>query len=256
MGLFGKKGVETTVEPTANGIDSTAYILDNSYSNFVTQQTTYIQFMCLLGYAFVHGAKIFKVADPKSSIPFKFVSLVLACTGGGILVPIFLNKIPVPIASDIYFEAIIVSFLIHQYLPIVREVFNLSSILKALGTVLYETTRAGVVCKFTKIAASTIVPSSLSFPLFGPIICGTIAGCGGAFMPLNKGLDPLKTGMPMSVQTAFVGATAYHLFINVIGAELIDASKKGQVIISTFFIFVALKGLLVQDQIKSKKKSE
>jgi len=254
MGLFGKNGV--AAEPPVVDFDSTAYILNNSYSDFVTQHTIYIQFMCLVGYTYVHGVKVFKAVDPKSSIPFKFAYLVMACTGGGILVPIFLNKIPVPIASDVYVVAITVSFLLHQYLPIVREVYKLSTILQALFSILYEITRAGVVCKFTKIAATTIAPSAFSFPLFGPIICGTIAGCGGAFFPLSKGLDPVKIGVPLPIQTAFIGATAYHLFVNIMGAEIVDAAKKGQVLISTFFIFVSLKGLLFQDQPKPKSKAE
>jgi hypothetical protein len=48
--------------------------------------------------------------------------------------------------------------------------------------VLYETMRASVVVKFTATAAGVIAPSEFDIAVFGPIVCGTIGGCGGAFM--------------------------------------------------------------------------
>jgi len=138
--------------------------------------------------------------------------MILACTGGGILVPIFLNTIPVPLAIDAYPIAILISFGLHTYFPVLREVVELSSIFKGMLIVFYETIRAYVVTLFVGVAATTIPASQFAFPLFGPIICGTIGGCGGAFLPFNIGLDPLKNGLPPPVYSAFVGATFYHLF--------------------------------------------
>jgi hypothetical protein len=54
--------------------------------------------------------------------------MILACTGGGIFVPIFINAIPVPLCQDAYPIAILVSFLLHQYIPILREVMKLSAV--------------------------------------------------------------------------------------------------------------------------------
>ena len=141
---------------------------------------------------------------------YKFVSLVLMCTGGGTLVPIFINKIPVALSIDAYVVAIIVSFLLHEFLPILREIMKVrwfrcltsryfvgplyliyialsalaqhSDVMKAAMIVFYETLRASVVVKFTALAAAAIAPSDFSIPVFGPIICGAISGCGGAFM--------------------------------------------------------------------------
>ena len=100
----------------------------------------------------------------------------MACTGGGILVPMFINGIPVPLANDAYPIAIITSFLLHTNFPVLREVLELSGYVKFLFIVFYETTRASVVMKLTTAAAAKIAPSLFSFPLFGPIFCGTIAG--------------------------------------------------------------------------------
>lgn len=194
-------------------------------------------YMCMLGYTYLHGCKVFKTLPETYSVSYKFISMLLACTGGGILVPIFLNGIPVPLANDAYPIAIITSFALHYYFPTLREVASMSSIVKTCLIVLYETTRASVVVKLTYLAGSQIAPSLFSFPVFGPIFCGTIAGCGGAFLPLNKGLDPIKEGLVPPAQTAFVGALCFHLFLNTSMSDgCIDAKSKAHVHMALFFI--------------------
>lgn len=56
--------------------------------------------------------------------------MILACTGGGILVPLFINGIPVPLANDAYPIAILASFCIHHYFPIVCDVMKLAPAFK------------------------------------------------------------------------------------------------------------------------------
>lgn len=163
--------------------------------------------------------------------------MILQCTGGGILVPIFLNAIPVPLAQDAYPVAILVSFLIHNYFPVMREVVHLSPVFKSAIIVLYETLRAYVVTKFTAAAGQAIAPSDFDFAVFGPIFCGTIAGCGGAFLPFNKGLDPIKDSLGQPMVSAAVAATFYHLFLSTSLSDGIkDADKKAHVMVAVFFI--------------------
>lgn len=193
---------------------------------------------------------------------------MLACTGGGILVPIFLNTIPVTIGIDAYPMAILTSFLLHLYFPILREVVDLSPIFKSLLIVFYETIRTYVVTLFVGLAAATIPASQFSFPIFGPIICGTIGGCGGYFLPLNKGLDPIKNdGLAPAMFSALLGATFYHFYthyaqlvaatgghddgttvpIPIIGSTVytllwelhIDYVKKGKVLVASYFLLYA-----------------
>jgi hypothetical protein len=105
-------------------------------------------------------------------------------------------------------------------------------------TVLYETFRAFVVTKFTLAAADAIPPSEFSFPVFGPIFCGTLAGCGGAFFPLNKGLDPIREGLEPPMFSALVGATFFHLFTQ-LATDVIETKKKGKVVVAFWFIMYA-----------------
>ena len=102
---------------------------------------------------------------------------------------------------------------------------------------MYETMRAFVVNKLTLAAAAAIPASEFGFPVFGPIFCGSIGGCGGAFLPLNKGLDPIKNGLAQPMKTAFIGATCLHLFLNTsLSDGVIDAKPKARVCLALFFI--------------------
>jgi len=156
----------------------------------------------MLGYTYLHGCKLVgsKVFNnPNVSVAYQFVSMILQCTGGGILVPLFINGIPVPLSTDSYPIAIFTSFLIHSYFPVIHEVMNLSPLFKVGFSqtsrrlretwcskgqsrswqiltispcplsnmqggviILYESMRSFVVCKFTLAAASAIAPSGES----------------------------------------------------------------------------------------------
>jgi hypothetical protein len=84
----------------------------------------------MLGYTFLHGCKIFPTIDPKAPFGYRFVNMVFACTGGGTLVPILINAIPVNLGQDSYPIAIFISYMLHAYFPILREVLKLSPIFK------------------------------------------------------------------------------------------------------------------------------
>uniref|UniRef100_A0A7S2S6J3 Uncharacterized protein n=1 Tax=Eucampia antarctica TaxID=49252 RepID=A0A7S2S6J3_9STRA len=221
--------------------DGSAWIVNNLFADFVLMNTQETLYMCMIGYTFLHGCKVFASVDKAASTSFKFVAMMMACTGGGIIVPIFLNIVPVPLANDSYPIAILISFLLHLYFPILREVVGLSGIVKALLVVLYEALRALVVIKLT-YAAGTIIPAScFSFPVFGPIICGAIAGCGGAFLPFNKGLDPIKNGLAAPMVTALMASTCFHLFTHTsLSDGVVDAKNKAHVHIAFFFIVSGL----------------
>lgn len=77
-----------------------------------------------MAYTYLQGSKVF-AANTNMPISYKLVSMILACTGGGILVPLFINSIPVPMANDAYVIAILTSFAIHHYFPIAWEVVSL-----------------------------------------------------------------------------------------------------------------------------------
>ena len=127
-------GGESTSSSSSDNVDNdpTSWIINNELANFVLMNTNEIKYMCMIGYTFLHGCKVFKKigGNEKTFSAYKLITMILACTGGGILVPIFLNTIPVTIAIDAYPIAILVSFVIHTYFPILREVVELSPYFK------------------------------------------------------------------------------------------------------------------------------
>lgn len=190
---------------------------------------------------YIIGVKLFPTLPPNTSKSYKLVALALQCTGGGILVPIFINSIPVTLGTDAYPICIFISFLLHTYLPIVREVCKLSPIFKTAMIIMYECQRAYVVCKLTKAAGTNIPASDFAFPVLGPIICGGIGGCGGAFLPMSKGLDPLKDGLAQPMYSALIAATFFHLFLHTSLSEgVVNAADKARVLIVVFFIALNL----------------
>lgn len=221
--------------------DPTAWMLKNSFAEFVLMPNLPITFMCMLGYSFFGGVKVFTGAPATSSTSFKFVNLIMTCTGGGIMVPIFLNGVPVPLANDYFIIAMMMSFALHHYFPVLREVYKISPIFKVWIIVLFETFRSSVVFKLTTLAATKIPGSISSFPLFGPIMCGAVAGCGGAFLPLNKGLEPIKNGLASPMFTAMVAAAVIHLYLNTsLSDGCVDAPLKVRVHVAGYFIAVGL----------------
>ena len=151
--------------------------------------------------------------------------------------PLLINAIPVTLGKDAYPICIFISFLLHQYFPIVREVLQASPIFKTAMIVLFECQRASVVFKLTTAAAAAIPASDFSFAVFGPIFCGGIAGCGGAFLPMSKGLDPIKNGLAQPMYTALTAAACLHLFLSTSLSEgVVDAGKKAQLMMAVYFI--------------------
>jgi hypothetical protein len=182
---------------------------------------------------------LFGTLPPNSSIAYKYVSMIFQCTGGGVIVPLLINYIPVPLGVDAYPVMITISFLLHYYLPILRDVTKQSLVLKGCLIVLYETMRAAVVCKFIHLANEKIPASDFSFPVFGPIFCGTIAGCGGSFIPFHKGLDAIKDGTNGPMASAFAASIVYHLLVDTEKFSpylQADAERKAQVLMALFFI--------------------
>jgi hypothetical protein len=112
---------------------------------------------------------------------------------------------------------------------------------QAALVVLFETQRASVVVKLTKAAAAAIPATNFSFPLFGPIFCGAVAGCGGSFLPFTNGLAPMENGLAPNMLSALVAATFFHLFLNTSWSDNVtDAAKKAQVVVACGFIGYSL----------------
>lgn len=221
--------------------DPTDMLIQGSLSDFLLMRASEIGYMCMFAYTFLHGCKLFKTLKEEQALSYKFVRMIFQCTGGGILVPLLINAIPVSLGNDAYPIAIFASFLLHQYFPILREVVNFSVPAKAALIVMYETQRASVVFKLTTAAATMIPASTFLIPIFGPIFCGGIGGCGGAFLPMDKGLSAIENGLAPNMTSALAAATFIHLFLNTSASDGVsDAKAKTQILVAYGFILHSL----------------
>mmetsp|Transcript_9424 Transcript_9424/g.14209 ORF Transcript_9424/g.14209 Transcript_9424/m.14209 type:complete len:393 (+) Transcript_9424:1-1179(+) len=70
-------------------------------------------------------------------------------------------------------------------------------------------------CNTINLAMRALPPSAYyPIPLIGPIVAGVVQGSMGMLLPFDKGLSPIQSGTPVTMQRALIGAISYHLIIN------------------------------------------
>jgi len=182
--------------------------------------------IALLMYCVHHAANKY-AATSKMSFVHGLVFSVMASFGGGIIVPVLINhsRVPFPLGNDLVIPFVLATFFVTRTYAGWREFVGQPGVRHVIAAG-FEVMRATIILNWTRSALeaitgpsalSRIVPGQSSF--VGAIVCGTMAGCGGAFMPLDKGLAPLRgSAVPWGVTSAFlcasfyVVATSAHLF--------------------------------------------
>lgn len=192
--------------------------------------------ICMALYTFVVVLK-FKQIGSVNAV-YGIASCVLAATGGGILVPLFINGLPVPLANDCYLIIMASNYMLLKYVPALGSVYQESHTLQFFGILGFETMRASVVTGLTLASSAAIPASYFSFPLLGPIICGTLGGCGGAFMPLSKGLEPLSS-LTNPMKAAAAAAVGLHLYVNLVDSSDLN-DERGGIAVALFFICISM----------------
>ena len=157
---------------------------------------------------------------------------IVASFGGGILVPVLINRLPFPLSNDLVIPFVLLTFWLTRTHADWRAFVGRPYIRHAIACG-FEIMRATIVLNWTRAALGTITsPSALTWlipgqaSIVGPIFCGTLAGCGGGFMPLDKGLAALSGNtIPWGVKSACLTATFYVLATRglLLGAALSDA---------------------------------
>ena len=157
-------------------------------------------------------------AHTKHLHPFHgFVVTALAGFGGSVLVPVLLghNGInPFVLANDCAVPLMVLAFALVHRAPggAFHRLLGLPGAAHAVAAG-FEATRAFIVLTWLRKAEETIAAAShgTAAPVFGPVILGTLAGCGGGFLPFDKGLAMLRGGPPYALVSAGAVAFAYHV---------------------------------------------
>lgn len=149
------------------------------------------------------------------------VRTILAGFGGGIIAPCLCGHTVAPLLRDEIPALSYLACFLFVYCPEAYFARILSTWpAKAIVGAGFQVFRLITIFAMSDMATEAIMNESLPFkattldsnvPFFGPIICGTIGGCGGLFLPFSEGLASIDGSMNFAVLSAFFNAFVYHL---------------------------------------------
>ena len=140
------------------------------------------------------------------------IALCAAC-GGGILIPILLshdNFFPFPLAADNVIPYMFGAIILVGYFPgdMFVAAMDLAP-LRFLSWIGFEMVRSRLVCVWSQRAFDVVPPSYAVVPVFAPIVCGALGGCGGFLLINGIGKDSIQTSIPWPVESAFLASLVY-----------------------------------------------
>jgi len=147
----------------------------------------------------------------------------LAAFGGGIMVPVLLHDQNIhvfPLAYDYAILFMASSFFLVHHFPAVCDIVEGVTILKVTFSSLFELARCRIMLTWLTHANMVLPASNFPFPVIGPIVCGTLGGCGGALI-VGGGLKALAKPS-RGMYTAFFVSMAYHALVHC--ARMLSAS--------------------------------
>lgn len=138
--------------------------------------------------------------------------VVLTGFGGGIIVPLFIGKPSFIMTNDLIIPMCVLSWYSIHYLGL-YDVLNWKPIKVVWGLYL-AIFRAHSAVDAVNLSLTVLKPGPYyPVPLVGPVLCSTLIGCLGGFMPLDKGLLPISKSTSWVVQGAFMSAAFYHFMV-------------------------------------------
>jgi hypothetical protein len=189
-------------------------------------------YVCLAGFC-ACNARTVLTASPKINFWHGCALMVLSCYGGSTLSAIMIGKPVAFVCNEALVSVCLATWTVMYFVPKPTIAFLKDTSLGAVvASVTYEIMRCHVLMNCTKQAAATL-PSALAVPapdrvaIVGPLIAGLLGGCGGGFMPLNKGLDPLANGYNWRIGSAFV--ISIWMFLSTqypVSKDMIGVSEK------------------------------
>mmetsp|Transcript_87229 Transcript_87229/g.157117 ORF Transcript_87229/g.157117 Transcript_87229/m.157117 type:complete len:316 (+) Transcript_87229:91-1038(+) len=157
----------------------------------------------------------------------------IAAFGGGFLSPMIVGHCPPPLREETFLWACVFSWYVTHYVPYVSASWKDLSRTRAMQlllTVLFGIFKTQQIVGLIELAAKAIAEENLipqsryfSIPCAAPILCGFLGGCGGAFLPLTKGLLPIEQGKQWPVTASFVATVFYYVSTRHLGVDALNA---------------------------------
>jgi uncharacterized membrane protein YeiH len=147
------------------------------------------------------------------------ISTALAAFGGGFLAPIMTGHCPIPLREETFAWIMVFSWYVTHHIPVLSVTWCRIAqsgpgwVVLTVCFAIFKTQQivGGIELTTSAIDHEELEPHSRHFwhPAAGPIVCGFLSGCGGAFMPFDKALKPLEAGKNWSVQSSLIATLVY-----------------------------------------------
>jgi hypothetical protein len=172
---------------------------------------SWVFWVCLVGYCAANCAAILK-ANKDIRFVHGLVLLVLNSYGGSTIAAIVCGQ-PVPfVVNEKLIVGLVGTWIVAFSLPGLPKMVKSTAIGSVLISVCFEVLRCHVMINCHTMAMGVLSAGWLgAVPIIGPLIAGSIGGCGGGFFPLDKGLKPLEAETAWRVTSSFYGALCLTL---------------------------------------------
>ena len=167
-------------------------------------------YLCLFGFCLANCRAILK-AKPDTHFAHGLALSVLTSYGGSTLCAIMCGNPVVFVVNESLVTLVSIAWCVsHNSLTRKPVDALLSSTPGAYYlSVAYEVMRCHVLLGCSKMAATTLAAYRTPFypvPVVGPLIGAMLGGCGGGFMPLDKGLTPVEKGINWRIGSAVIAS--------------------------------------------------
>lgn len=161
--------------------------------------------------------------------PIGLVSCGAAAFGGGFLAPLMVGRSPVVFLEETLFWSLIVAWYVTYHCPLVSDMWAKLSETKVVNLLMLFVfgvfrTHQQVACIEIGAQAAAMEdvgpkPRFFSEPYAALLVCGFLGGCGGMFLPLNKGWEPITSGRKFPMTMAFYGTIFYVIATRPLGYD-------------------------------------
>mmetsp|Transcript_225 Transcript_225/g.654 ORF Transcript_225/g.654 Transcript_225/m.654 type:complete len:284 (+) Transcript_225:115-966(+) len=165
--------------------------------------------------------------------PKALVTTAIAAFGGGFLAPLIVGHCPTPFKEETYFWLLVFAWYITHHVPVVSVTWCEIARCKpglTLLTILFGIFKTHQIVGYVEVAAKAVehedlIPHSRYFtvPCAGPLLGGFLGGCGGYFLPFDKGLRPLSEGKQWCIRATFFSTVLYYVATRWLHIHHLDA---------------------------------
>lgn len=180
-------------------------------------------YFCLAGFCAANAMAILG-PTPKMNYFHGAAMMVVVCYGGSTIACIICGNPVAYVGNEALASVAVATWTAIYLLPgpilgFMKDTFPG----KVLTSITYEIMRTHVMINCSAMAARTLAPILGRPPVISTLICGMLGGCGGGFMPLDKGLAPLANGLNWRICSGAIGSI--FLWLTLVNTDSMEMLK-------------------------------